>query len=249
MKKIIYLLLFLPLFLISCESSPEAYFSVETAEPEVGREVFFNNESLNAGKFEWDFGDGYISNDANPGHIYTANGLYEVTLTAISKSGLEDKAKLTLDVMIPTLLEIEVREYYDDYAVADASVILYPALADWESQKNMFSEGFTDADGTVVFSGLDPKSYYADVWEQTHDNYTLKKEDVGFIRTAVIIPHKINRFIAWVDYVKHTKGNAKGTREMVIKKLERKVTDKRQPEAGQGSEGWQELYNQRVIPK
>jgi PKD repeat protein len=246
MKRNLYLFLVLPLFIFSCKSSPEAYFSVETTEPEVGREVFFNNESLNAGEFEWDFGDGYISNDANPGHIYTATGSYEVTLIAISKSGLEDKAILTLEVMIPTLLEIEVREYYDEYAVADASVILYPSLADWESQKNRFSEGFTDADGVVVFSGIDPKAYYVDVWEQNHDNYALKAEDVGFITTPQVLPHKINRFIAWVDYVKHTKGAAIGTREMVIKKLERKVTDKRQPEADMGSQDWQELYNRRA---
>jgi hypothetical protein len=249
MKKFIYLLLFLPIFLFSCEPSPEAYFSVETTEPEVGREVFFNNESRNSEKFEWDFGDGFISNDVNPGHIYTANGIYEVTLIAISKSGLEDKAKLTLEVMIPTLLEIEVREYYDEYTVADASVVLYPSLADWESQKNMFSEGFTDADGVVVFSGLDPKVYFVDVWEQNHDNYTLKKEDVGFIRTAVIIPHKINRFTAWVDYVKHTKGDAKGPRELVIKKLERKAAEKKQPAFGLATEDWKVLYDKRVGQK
>jgi PKD repeat protein len=249
MKKFIYLLFFLPFFLFSCEPSPEAYFSVETTEPEVGREVFFNNESRNAEKFEWDFGDGFISNDVNPGHIYTANGLYEVTLIAISKSGLEDKAKLTLEVMIPTLLEIEVREYYDQYTVSNASVILYPSLADWENQKNMFSEGFTDADGVVVFSGLDPKVYFVDVWEQNHDNYTLKKEDVGFIRTSAIIPHKINRFTAWVDYVKHTKGDAKGTREMVIIKLERKAADRQQLLSVSPSDDWRVLYSRSVGKK
>jgi hypothetical protein len=249
MKRIIYLFLALPLFIFACESSPEAYFSANTNEPAVGEEVVFNNESRNAVDFEWDFGDGYISNDANPGHIYNVPGTYEVILKAISKNGVESKATLTLTVMIPTLLEIEVREYYDDYAVPNASVILYPSLTDWNAQTNMVYEGFTDSYGIVVFAGLKNITYFVDVWEQNHDNYALKAEDVGFIQTSVILPHKINRFIAWVDYVKHTKGAAKGTREMVIKKLERKAADKSQPAADSGLQDWQELYNRRVVQK
>ncbi len=84
--------------------------------------MFFTNDSQNAKRFEWDFGDGYISNAENPSHIFTGTGSFEVTLTAISKNGLEDKASLIIDVIIPTLLEIEVREWYDEYTVPDASV-------------------------------------------------------------------------------------------------------------------------------
>jgi PKD repeat protein len=245
MKRIIYLSLILPLFIFSCESTPEAYFYTDTVKPEVGHEVLFTNDSHNAKHFEWDFGDGYISNDENPGHVYTGTGTFEVTLTAISKSGLKDVAKLTLEVMIPTLLEIEVREYFDEYIVPDASVILYSTLADWDAQTNKNSEGFTDADGIVVFSDLDPFVYYVDVWEQNHDNYTLKSEDVGFVRTPEIMPNKINRFIAWVDKAEHVKGAVKGTRTYIIKKLERKPSDKIQPAADSGTQDWQVLYNRR----
>jgi len=246
MKRIIYLSLVLPLFLLSCESTPEAHFYTDTTEPEVGHEVLFTNDSHNAKSFEWDFGDGYISNDKNPGHIYTGTGTFEVTLTAISKSGLDDKASLTLEVMIPTLLEIEVIEYYDEYIVTDASVILYSSLTDWDAQTNIFSEGFTDANGIVVFSDLDPILYYVDVWEQDHDNYALRDEDAGFVRTPEIIPHKINRFIAWVDYVQHSKGTARGSKTVIIRKLERKAEAKLQPAADSGTEGWQEIYNRRA---
>jgi PKD repeat protein len=246
MKRIIYLSLVLPLILFSCESTPEAIFYTDTIEPEVGQEVLFTNDSHNAKSFEWDFGDGYISNDENPSHIYTGTGTFEVTLTAISKGGLDDKATLTLEVMIPTLLEIEVREYYDEYIIPDASVILYSSITDWDAQKNKISEGFTDADGIVVFSNLDPFVFYVDVWEQDHDNYALRDEDVGFIRTPEILPHKINRFVAWVDYVPHGKGVGRISREVIIKKLERKAADKPQPAADSGTEGWHELYNRRA---
>ncbi|MDP3002709.1 MAG: hypothetical protein Q8N38_06245, partial [Bacteroidales bacterium] len=114
---------------------------------------------------------------------------------------------------------------------------------------NIFSEGFTDENGIVVFSDLDPILYYVDVWEQDHDNYALRNEDVGFVRTPEIIPHKINRFIAWVDYVEHGKGEGIRVRTAIIKKLERKAEDKTQPAADSGTEGWQELYNRRAGQK
>jgi hypothetical protein len=205
--------------------------------------VIFRNTSQESEKFEWNFGDNNISNESNPLHTYASTGTYDVTLTAISKGGVSDKAVLTLDVAIPTLLEIEVREYYSQAVVPDASIILYYSITDWDAQKNMLIEGFADADGVAVFSDLEPFVYYVDVWEKTHDNYTLRAEDVGFIRTPEILPHKINRFIAWVDIADHSKGTARGSREFVIKRLERKAADMRQPAVVSGTEGWQILYN------
>jgi len=247
MKKLFYLFLVLPMFLFSCQETPEAYFFTNTVTPDVGQEVFFTNDSRNAKHFEWDFGDGTISDVENPVHIYNATGTYEVTLNAISKSGEVSKSSLLLDVMIPTLLEIEVLEYYEEYPVADASVILYPSITDWDAQTNMISEGFTDKDGFVVFSGLDNFGYYVDVWEENHDNYLLRDEDYQlYIRTPDVIPHKINRFIAWVDYVEHTKGTAKGTRSLVIKKFEKVRSVKRQAETGSDTKGWQELYDRSI---
>ena len=121
-------------------------------------------------------------------------------------------------------------------------------LNDWENETNYVNEGFTDADGKVVFADLDNVVYYADVWETTHDNYALKDEDVGFIRTPEIVPNKINRFIAYVDYVDHGKGAGRRSGNLIIKKLERKATDKKQPEP-YSEEGWQILFNKSVRKK
>lgn len=241
--------LLLPLILISCEKSPVARFSTDTTEPEVGHNVLFSNESQNATNFEWDFGDGYISNEKNPSHVFNSNGKFEVILTATSKNGKDDQASLSLNVMIPTLLEIEVREYFDDYIVPGASVILYSSITDWDAQTNQLSEGFADANGKVVFSDLDPFVYYVDVWEANHDNYTLRTDDVAFVRTPEILPHQINRFVALVDKANHTKGVARGARQLIIKKIERRASDKIQPAANGGTENWQELYNRRVNKK
>jgi hypothetical protein len=49
--------------------------------------------------------------------------------------------------------------------------------------------------------------------------------------------------------VKHGKGEAKGTREMIIKKLERKHFDKDQPLTDSRSKTWEELYKMRAGQK
>jgi hypothetical protein len=222
MKRILYLTVILPILLISCEITPDALFSVDKPEPEVGQEVFFTNHSYNAERFEWDFGDGTFSKESNPVHIYTGTGSYQVEMKAISESGFSAKAYQTIDVRIPTLLEIEVLEFYDKYPVENASVLLYGTLADWDNERNSITEGFTDANGFVVFSGLGKYVYFADIWEAHHNNYTLRNENISFIRTSEIIPHQINRFIAYVDYVPGTKGDTIRDRKMLIKRIVRK---------------------------
>lgn len=248
MKKLIYLGLILPLILFSCTSNPEARFFVDNIEPTVGNPVSFTNESDHAVRFEWDFGDGYGSDEPNPVHVYTSTGTFDVVMTAFSKSGVEDKATITIQVKVPTLLVVEVVEYYDEYVVPDASVRLYPTLPDWENETNVESEGFTDANGIAVFSHLDPFIYYVDVWEEDHDNYQLKNEDLGFIRTPEVLPNKINWFVAWVDYVDHGKGEGRRDKTLVLKKLERKVLDK--DNTGSIDEAdWKALYEKSIKVK
>jgi PKD repeat protein len=246
MKRIIYLFLAMPLFLISCQKAPQASFSADPANPEVGQIVYFNNDSRNAESFEWDFGDGTSSSARNPTHIFTGTGPVVVKLSAFSKNNIEDKASLSLDVLIPTLLEIEVLEYYQETAVANASIFLYPTIIDWDNQTNVEAQGYTDADGIAVFANLGPFVYYVDVYAKNYDNYALRKDDIGFVRTSEVLPHKINRFLAYVDYVTHTKGDGRVVREAVIKKLERKAADRPQSETNLGTEGWQELYKRSV---
>jgi hypothetical protein len=249
MKKILYIAFVLPLVLISCQKTPEALFSIDSKDVEVGKDVEFVNQSQDAVEFEWDFGDGTTSTLKHPVHAFTGSGSYIVKLTAISKKGLEDEAELTVDVRIPTLLEIEVREYYDLYTVPNASVWLYGSLTAWDNQTSVEATGTTDKDGLVVFSGLGPWIYYVDVWEKNHDNYAIRDYDYKLIRTSEVLPHKINRFVAWVDYVGARKGGDRRTGTPVIRKIERKVTEKTNYVTDLGTEGWQELYARSIKVK
>lgn len=242
MKRLTCLFLSLTMVLFSCHKTPNASFTADVANPEVGQTVTFNNNSQNGDKFEWDFGDGSVSNERSPQHVFTATGGYDITLTVISKGGSSAKASLTINVMVPTLLEIEVDEYYSGNIVSNASIILYPTIADWDAQTNKVMEAFTDADGIAVFSGLGPYVYYVDVWEATHDNYALRSEDIGFVRTPEVLTHKITGFIAYVDIVNHASG-VNRNREMVFRKTGRKASDKNLIPGFTGS--WQDLLNRR----
>jgi PKD repeat protein len=249
MKTIVYISVLLTFLMFSCELSPDAHFYIDNVNPEVGEEVYFNNESDFAVEFEWDFGDGFISHEPDPVHVFTGTGSFEVVLTAYSGKGVYDQAAITINVMIPTLLEVEVLEYYDEYSVPDASVRLYSTLPDWENEEDREAEGYTDEDGIVVFSHLGPYVYYADVWETNHDNYALKAEDIGFIRTPEIMPHKINRFIAYVDIVDHGKGDRTDDKTYILRKFERKAADKEQSLSITSTDNWQKLYDRSIKMK
>jgi len=251
MKKIYYLAMLLPVILFSCEDKiPEAHFNTDALEPEVGQEVYFNNGSKHADRFEWDFGDGVVSTAENPSHIFTGSGVFTVILRAFN-SGMKDTTYMDIEIFIPTLLAVYVYEWNEgltyDNPIAYASVWLYPTLTDWNNEENIFAEGFTDADGAVAFSHLGEQRYYVDVWHENYNNYTLGDEDVGWIETGIITPHKINWFDAWVDYT-GTKGELSNRRggSHLIRHIERKAVDVGKPAT---MEDWQMLYEKSIKVK
>ena len=205
MKKFIIFLIAVPLVLSSCYRTPYADFFVSRNVVDIGEAIYFTNNSIDADYFEWDFGDGNRAYAFNASHIYTYDGTFTVTLFAFSENRLVDKAMTTITVLFPTTLEVTVLEYYDEYEVVDASVILYNTYDDWLDEYNPLVEGFTNQFGWTSFSNLREQRYYVDVWEANHDNYTLADEDVAWIETHVLVPNEINYFIAYVDYYETAK--------------------------------------------
>ena len=222
MKNIYCILFIIPIILSSCEITPDAFFTVDKVDAYIGEEIYFTNDSYNSVHYEWDFGDGTGSATVHPIHSYSASGIYEVTLAAYSKTGAYDIACQTITVTSPTILQIEVMEWIDEYPVPGANVRLYPTLADWDAEDHMVDEGYTNSNGKVIFNYLGPYVYYVDVWEENHNNWDLRgyMNDI-YIRTDQLVPNEINTFIAWVDYV-GTKGGTERDRSFVVKKLERK---------------------------
>ncbi len=63
--------------------------------------VFFDNLSINADSYFWEFGDGNMSTDFNPVHTYATDGLYDVTLTATNACGSIDYTVVVEVVSVP----------------------------------------------------------------------------------------------------------------------------------------------------
>jgi len=71
---------------VTVQPLPTASFTGQGA----GLSIVFTNTSTNATTYAWTFGDGGISTDVNPTHIYTLPGTYPVTLKATSICGVTE---------------------------------------------------------------------------------------------------------------------------------------------------------------
>ena len=80
------MLLFAVLCFTSCtETMPTASFNASTTNANVGDNISFTNNSMDADHYVWDFGDGSTpSTELNPCHAYSSKGVYYVKLTAYS---------------------------------------------------------------------------------------------------------------------------------------------------------------------
>ena len=205
------------IMLSSCDTQPESYFFTDKIKAEIGEEVLFFNGSYNATDYEWDFGDGTWSDAYEPVHSFNASGIFTVVLSAYSRNGNVDRSYLDIEVLSPTMLEIEVLEWYQEYPVANASVRLYPTLTDWDNETNRVVEGFTNSSGKVIFTNLQPRVYYVDVWQENHNNFAFRDEPayIQYIYTDPLLKNELNKFIAWVDYT-GTKGVATRDRSQVL---------------------------------
>ncbi|RZL48932.1 MAG: PKD domain-containing protein, partial [Pedobacter sp.] len=56
--------------------------------------IIFKNNSKDADTYLWDFGDGNLSNEANPKHTYIKSGTYKVKLTAYADEGCSNSIEV-----------------------------------------------------------------------------------------------------------------------------------------------------------
>jgi PKD repeat protein len=179
------------LFLTQCKRLPVADFSVApTINPEAGDSIFFTNLSIDAITYEWDFGDGYTSNEENPYNTYIEASTYDVMLTAFNEDG-EHSITKQVQIFEPTVLGLYV--YYDDEVtvMTGADVFVYDNEYDYENFNDAQYYDDTDADGLALFLNLEAQIYYIDVF----------KADEGGIwyaggPTAALTQNEINSY--WI---------------------------------------------------
>lgn len=83
-------------------------------EPSIcGLSVPFQNESVNATSYVWNFGDGTTSFDINPTHVYADYGTYTITLEALNPSSCNETDVFTTNInfveppVISTSIELQ----------------------------------------------------------------------------------------------------------------------------------------------
>jgi len=212
MKKLLLITGVLSILLSGCQIYPDADFAANHTLVQPDEVVQFTNYSDDAESYEWDFGDGYISNAVNPSHYYEEEGIYTVTLTAESRDGKIDRAYLDIEVLY-TLLEITVAEWNEDeiiqFIVPGALVILYETLSDWYNDLNSVVYGTADNYGVITFARLDPRRYYVYVESNDMPNPGDHYDNLDFynyypeeyLATRVLVPFALNTFTAWVVYI------------------------------------------------
>ncbi|MGM0530862.1 MAG: PKD domain-containing protein [Bacteroidota bacterium] len=79
---------------IKVGSAPTANFSADQTKIQPGTTIHFTDDSNgNPDSWNWDFGDGTTSNEENPSHNYSREGIYTVELTVSNEYGEDTKIK------------------------------------------------------------------------------------------------------------------------------------------------------------
>lgn len=141
------------------KTAPTASFSYSPTDVSVGDPIQFTDESTDEdgsiSSWSWDFGDGEISTEQNPTHVYDEAGNYTVELTVTDYNDLSDT----------TTAQIEVQE--EDYQYFTAT------NGEHENNGRAYSE----------FNWFDDDDYYAegsdDYLGSESDETTLRKVEEG----------------------------------------------------------------------
>ena len=82
-------------------SAPTAAFTFSPLTADANVPATFTNQSVNATRYSWDFGDGSTSIETNPVHQFNKTGTYDVCLSAYNSNDCPDKVckKVSADVV------------------------------------------------------------------------------------------------------------------------------------------------------
>jgi PKD repeat protein len=145
-------------------SSPIADFyspSVAGCSP---TQITFNNTTSDATIFAWDFGDGGISSNVNPQHIYYIPGTYDITLIAINDFGCTDTVTKPAYISIPGT--------YTQFGISTLSGCQGQGIQFTDSSINAVDWTWDFGDGSADNS-QDPNHVYNDTGSYTVTLITL----------------------------------------------------------------------------
>ena len=207
MKRLLVILPVLSLLLSGCYKEPFANATINPNPAWVGQDITFTNLSTNTAYSEWDMGDGTASSAFNVVHYYIDPGQYTVTLSSYGEKKGMSRASFVIDV-VGSDLKIIVKEYFDEYVIEEASVLLYASENDWfeaDVNKAVGGEQFTNRYGECMFEGLSSQRYYVDVYyrfgNEGYVNWLLGEDNIEWVETQEVVGGYDHTFIAYVEAV------------------------------------------------
>jgi gliding motility-associated-like protein len=127
----------------------------------VPQAVDFQNNTIGAVAYNWDFGDGNTSTMTNPSNNYTSNGCYDITLTASTLNGC------TFTTTYPSMVCIELTPVASFYANPSQITTDYPVSTMVNTSQDAVAYSWDFGDGTMstvfmpehTFPGSDITTY------------------------------------------------------------------------------------------
>jgi len=119
---------------------PVATYNISTPVVCANQPVQFinNTQSMNPVIYYWDFGDGNMSSEQNPSHLYSQSGIYNTSLIVTSGEGCADTAILTATIdlrSVPsaafTVTPTDTSIYHPTITFIDESVGAINCMIDW----------------------------------------------------------------------------------------------------------------------
>ncbi|MFT3701806.1 MAG: PKD domain-containing protein [Agriterribacter sp.] len=176
---------------ISTHGSPTAAFTFSPTQPQENIPVTFTNNSLNATRYHWDFGDGDTSVLVNPVHQYNATRDYNACLMAFNQFGCSDTTCQFVSALVSPVIAVPnafspngdgVNDmvYVRGFAIAKMVFRIYNRWGQMVFQTSDRSQGW-DGKYKGVLQPMDGYAYTLEV-EFTDGTKTTKKGDITLLR-------------------------------------------------------------------
>lgn len=170
--------------LFSCEDDPDigpppsVGFDVSFKVAEVGELLSFTNSSTatDGGSltYQWDFGDGDLSTNANPTHFYSDTGTYNVILTATTAMGNSETFEDNIKVGFKYLTSLEVLDRSDSLRFS----------VDGEAQALPWDEDGSEPDISWVVLGPNEQEIFSEALQNAPLSFNLEiNEDFQLFNT------------------------------------------------------------------
>jgi gliding motility-associated-like protein len=169
---------------ITVNPNPTASFSFTPLLPETNVPTTFHNQSQNATRYQWSFGDGQGSTEEHPVHNYNRSGTYTVCLTAFNSLGCKARVckPVTADILpladVPTAFTPNGDGandvlYVRGYSIQTLDFKIFNRWGEMVFETQNQSKGW---DGTYKGKPQEMEAYGYTLFVVFYDGTTLKKQ-------------------------------------------------------------------------